>query len=169
MRGKIIKNAIAAAMSIILTVQIAAPGAVFANAYFDDGIVKKSALAGTLVASLEESGESTENATVPNEQDYTDDDFKTSENVYEDISLREEATKYFRHSSGKYTAVVYNEPVHYKDSNGEWQGNIYACKIRRRHQSAAKFFFGTKNYIFQKRLYAGYRNSSIRKRCHIRG
>ncbi len=121
MRGKIIKNAIAAAMSIILTVQIAAPGAVFANAYFDDGIVKKSASAGTLVASLEESGKSTENATVPNEQDYTDDDFKTSENVYEDISLREEATKYFRHSSGKYTAVVYNEPVHYKDSNGEWQ------------------------------------------------
>ena len=121
MRGKIIKNAIAAAMSIILTVQIAAPGAVFANAYFDDGIIKKSASAGTLVASLEESGKSTENATVPNEQDYTDDDFKTSENVYEDISLREEATKYFRHSSGKYTAVVYNEPVHYKDSNGEWQ------------------------------------------------
>lgn len=121
MRGKIIKNAIAAAMSIILTVQIAAPGAVFANAYFDDGIVKKSASAGTLVVSLEESGKSTENATVPNEQDYTDDDFKTSENVYEDISLREEATKYFRHSSGKYTAVVYNEPVHYKDSNGEWQ------------------------------------------------
>lgn len=121
MRGKIIKNAIAAVMSIILTVQIAAPGAVFANAYFDDGIVKKSASAGTLVASLEDSGKSTENATVPNEQDYTDDDFKTSENVYEDISLREEATKYFRHSSGKYTAVVYNEPVHYKDSNGEWQ------------------------------------------------
>ena len=121
MRGKIIKNAIAAAMSIILTVQIAAPGAVFANAYFDDGIVKKSASAGTLVVSLEESGKSTENATVPNEQDYTDDDFKTSENVYEDISLREEATKYFRHSSGKYTVVVYNEPVHYKDSNGEWQ------------------------------------------------
>lgn len=121
MRGKIIKNAIAAAMSIILTVQIAAPGAVFANAYFDDGIIKKSASAGTLVVSLEESGKSTENATVPNEQDYTDDDFKTSENLYEDISLREEATKYFRHSSGKYTAVVYNEPVHYKDSNGEWQ------------------------------------------------
>lgn len=39
--------------------------------------------------------------------------------VSEESTLREQSTKHFRLSDGSYMAVVYNEPVHYKQGN-EW-------------------------------------------------
>ena len=35
--------------------------------------------------------------------------------------LREEYVKHFRMDDGTYTAITYDEPVHYEDDNGEWQ------------------------------------------------
>jgi len=39
----------------------------------------------------------------------------------EDVSLREENVKYFLRYDGSYTAAVYEQPVHYLDSDGRWQ------------------------------------------------
>ena len=41
--------------------------------------------------------------------------------VVEDKSLREENVKHFRLADGSYEAVIYPQPVHRKDENGEWQ------------------------------------------------
>lgn len=41
--------------------------------------------------------------------------------IIEEESLREENVKHFRMPDGSYTAVVYSNPVHRKDSNGVWQ------------------------------------------------
>lgn len=41
--------------------------------------------------------------------------------IIEEESLREESVKHFKMPDGSYTAVVYNNPVHRKDSNGVWQ------------------------------------------------
>ena len=35
--------------------------------------------------------------------------------------LREEAVKHFRMSDGSFLAVQYDGPVHYQDTDGEWQ------------------------------------------------
>ena len=35
--------------------------------------------------------------------------------------LREENVKHFRMDDGTYTAVAYDQPVHYEDANGTWQ------------------------------------------------
>ena len=41
--------------------------------------------------------------------------------VYEDISLREESVKHFRLEDGSYIATQYSSPVHYRDESGAWQ------------------------------------------------
>ncbi len=45
----------------------------------------------------------------------------STELITEEIALREENVKHFKMPDGSYTAVVYSEPVHRMDSNGEWQ------------------------------------------------
>lgn len=45
----------------------------------------------------------------------------STELITEEIALREENVKHFKMPDGSYTAVVYSEPVHRIDSNGEWQ------------------------------------------------
>lgn len=41
--------------------------------------------------------------------------------IGEDKSLRKENEKHFRHKDGSYSAVLYAEPVHYRDSSGNWE------------------------------------------------
>lgn len=41
--------------------------------------------------------------------------------VVEEKALREENVKHFKMPDGSYTAVVYSNPVHRKDSYGAWQ------------------------------------------------
>ena len=41
--------------------------------------------------------------------------------IGEDISKRTETSKYIRMSDGSYYVAMYNDAVHYEDSNGEWQ------------------------------------------------
>ena len=48
-------------------------------------------------------------------------DVETTDVIVEEESLREENVKHFKMPDGSYTAVVYNNPVHRKDSNGVWQ------------------------------------------------
>ncbi len=47
------------------------------------------------------------------------------ENRYEELNevveLRDENTKHFENPDGSYTAIMYNNAVHRKDSNGNWQ------------------------------------------------
>lgn len=45
----------------------------------------------------------------------------SSDVIVEEESLREENVKHFKMPDGSYTAVVYDSPVHRKDSNGVWQ------------------------------------------------
>lgn len=47
--------------------------------------------------------------------------FSSEIDVYEIEELRQENVKHFRMSDGQYTAVMYNEAVHRKDSAGIWQ------------------------------------------------
>ena len=42
--------------------------------------------------------------------------------------LREEAVKHFRMSDGSFLAVQYDGPVHYQDTDGEWQ-NIDTTQV----------------------------------------
>ena len=62
---------------------------------------------------------------VPNESeslpDVNEAEAYSSDVIVEDESLREENVKHFRMPDGSYTAVAYNNPVHRKDSNGNWQ------------------------------------------------
>ncbi|MBO5016357.1 MAG: hypothetical protein J6C92_11155, partial [Bacteroidaceae bacterium] len=51
----------------------------------------------------------------------TDSAASVQQIVGEEVSLREEGVKHFRLSDGSYIAVSYGMPVHYKDSNGDWQ------------------------------------------------
>ncbi|NLK40267.1 MAG: hypothetical protein GX303_08535 [Clostridiales bacterium] len=48
-------------------------------------------------------------------------DIEESLDPIEVVSLREENTKHFRLQDGTYQAVVYSEPVHRKDTKGEWR------------------------------------------------
>lgn len=52
-------------------------------------------------------------------QTFTSDDVIGE--VEEIIELREENVKHFRLADGTYEAVIYAEPVHRQDENGEWQ------------------------------------------------
>ena len=48
-------------------------------------------------------------------------DVEMTDVIVEEESLREENVKHFKMPDGSYTAVVYSNPVHRKDSNGVWQ------------------------------------------------
>ena len=67
----------------------------------------------------DESTESEQKWYVIDEQEIISD--QVIGNVVEVTSLREENVKHFRLSDGTYEAIVYAEPVHRKDANGEWQ------------------------------------------------
>ena len=43
------------------------------------------------------------------------------ETLNEVVELRDENTKHFENPDGSYTAIMYNNAVHRKDSNGNWQ------------------------------------------------
>ena len=53
-----------------------------------------------------------------------DDEYSQKSDAYilsEDISKRTETEKHFRMSDGSYTVATYNYPIHYKDSDGNWE------------------------------------------------
>lgn len=52
------------------------------------------------------------------DQDYA---FERKSDVFEVKELRESNVKHFRLEDGSYIAAQYDVPVHYLDSNGEWQ------------------------------------------------
>lgn len=45
----------------------------------------------------------------------------SSDHIYEAVGLREESVKHFRLEDGSYVAAQYNQPIHVKDANGNWQ------------------------------------------------
>ena len=47
--------------------------------------------------------------------------FSEAEVLAEDVSKRSEYEKHYLRSDGTYVAVSYNDAIHYKDDNGEWQ------------------------------------------------
>ncbi len=51
----------------------------------------------------------------------TDNTLSLLEEYPEDVSLRTKNEKHFRYGEGGYLAAVYNDPVHYLDSNNEWK------------------------------------------------
>lgn len=53
--------------------------------------------------------------------EYNSEDTLTTADVVGEVEgLREETVKHFRLSDGRFVAVDYDTPVHYKDGNGEW-------------------------------------------------
>jgi hypothetical protein len=84
--------------------------------------------------------------------------------VSEDTSLRTVDTKHFLNEDGSYSAMVYPQPVHYLDSNGDWieidnslidNGGYYAPKssgatvMRPSNWAAIKFFWPMERLRFR--------------------
>ncbi|MCL2508150.1 MAG: hypothetical protein FWF05_03120, partial [Oscillospiraceae bacterium] len=70
-------------------------------------------------------------------------DKKTSPNITGEVEeLREEFVKHFKFDDGSYTAVVYNEPVHYEDG-GEWKEVDNTLTLSKTKLSAS----GKKTYV----------------------
>ena len=58
-----------------------------------------------------------------NAEDFTEPNYNTeigeSYIIGEDLSMRDETTKHFRCSDGRYIAATYDYPVHY-EKDGQW-------------------------------------------------
>lgn len=79
----------------------------------------KEASRGNLIGTLDKND--TENNLIDECNNDKSVDLTTSEIIGEDISLRNETAKYYRHKDGSYTAASYSTPIHYKDNNGNWR------------------------------------------------
>ena len=111
-------------LSIVLTIvfmfQMVVPSAaeMYINAPIKVGM-HKEASRGNLIGTLDKND--TENNFIDECNNDKSVDLTTSEIIGEDISLRNETAKYYRHKDGSYTAASYSTPIHYKDNNGNWR------------------------------------------------
>lgn len=58
--------------------------------------------------------------------------------IGEDDSLRSENVKHFRHQDGTYTAAIYPEPVHFRDSTGIYQDYDMTLRLNDDKLSSSK-------------------------------
>lgn len=66
----------------------------------------------------------------------TDNSLSLLEEYPEDVSLRMKNEKHFRYGEGGYLAAVYNDPVHYLDSNNEWKDIDNTLKLVTPHTNS---------------------------------
>ena len=136
---KKLKKILAAILVIVLCIQIIAPGTVAigkppligdnAAMSASEGVPFDETEETTPLLNLEQTGAS---STIPDNSTE-----KTTSIIGEVKELRTENTKHYRHMDGTYTAAIYPEPVHYKDSAGEWKDIDNTLSLNSKKKSAS--------------------------------
>ena len=103
------KKLLSLLLVVVLVLQIV-PATVFATEETED-----------LATGNEPLTDATQDIFADNASETIEEFLASAQVLFEEETLREESVKHFRLENGQYLAIAYDTPVHYLDSNGEWQ------------------------------------------------